>query len=101
MDTTTIHSRDGRIISYDPSEDLLLVESSTGSAVIVIDLANDRVTIRSQGDLTVEAGGKLRLVGKAGVEVESEGTSSVRSAGDLSIVSDSETIVRGQMVRIN
>ena len=90
---TSFETRGGRLVSYDPSRDLLLVEGATGESVIVIDLAQDRITIRSTGDLDLEAGGKLRLKGKEGVEVE--------AGGDLRLVSEAETIVRGKMIRIN
>lgn len=89
----SFETRSGRLVSYDPSRDLLLVEGTSGENVIVIDLARDRITIRSSGDLDIEAGGKLRLRGKEGVEVD--------AGGDLRLVSEAETIVRGNMIRIN
>lgn len=94
MDTiTSFTSRNGRLISYDPAGDLLLVEGAQGQSVIVIDLAQDKITIRSAGDLELEAGGKLILRGRQGIEVESE--------RDLTLVAQNETIVKGEMVRIN
>ena len=102
MDTITrFNSRDGRLISYDPADDLLVVEQAEGGVAIVIDLSNARVTIRTEGDLTLEAGGHLRLRGRKGVEIEADGDASLHSAGDLKLIGDEETTLRGTMVRIN
>jgi len=73
------------LVSYDAEQDLLVVERQTGGSCIVIDLANDQIRITSGGDISLEAGGVLRLAGKEGIEMKSP----------------EETIIQGKMVRIN
>ena len=88
-----IRTRSGKLISYEPEHDLLMVESENGGACIVIDLSNDKVTIRANGDIDLASNQKIRLSAKEGVEIRTE--------GDAELIAGGETIIRGKMVRIN
>lgn len=88
-----IRTRSGKLISYEPDNDLMMVESENGGACIVIDLSNDKVMIRANGDIDLASNKKIRLSAKEGVEIRTE--------GDAELIAEGETIIRGKMVRIN
>lgn len=75
----------GRRILLDRDTNQVIVDGTDTASRVVIDLSNNQITLVSPGDIEVKAGGKLRLSGEEGVE----------------LVSRSETIIQGSMVRIN
>lgn len=90
---TTIHTRTGKLISYEEARDLLIVEPETGGSSIVIDLSNNKVTIHAEGDIEFSSNQKIKLAAKEGIELRTE--------GETQLVAQGETIIQGKMVRIN
>jgi hypothetical protein len=88
----TIDTEHGDHVAYDSIHDSLSVRTRHG-AVIQIGFADGAMTIRTEGDIEMSAGGMLRLKGDQGVKID--------GGGDVRLASSEETIIRGKMVRIN
>ncbi len=93
MNTSTIQTRSGKLISYEEERDLLVIEQESGGTSIVIDLSNNKVTIQADGDIEFTSSKKIRLAAKEGVEIRTE--------GEAQLLAEGETVIRGKMVRIN
>jgi uncharacterized protein involved in type VI secretion and phage assembly len=52
----------------------------TGDGPMTIDAGKGAVTVKSQGDITVQSGGNLNLKGQAGVKIESSGIVEVKGS---------------------
>jgi hypothetical protein len=85
-------SSTGFDVLLDRSEEQLVVGSDQ-TPRMRIDLRTGSVEILSSSDVSVVSGGRISLDGARGVDI--------RTGGDLQLIAEGETIVRGKMVRIN
>lgn len=77
-----IKSRSGHVITLDDTsggEEITIVDK-TGSNKIVLHSPDNSLQIKVQGDLTIEAQGKVKITGTAGVEVSS--SAQLKLSGD-------------------
>ena len=93
MNSNSILTKSGKEISYCEQTDSLNICDRKLGTELVIDLGSNQITIRTTGDIQLDAGGKLKLRGAEGVEID--------GGGDVLLASSEETIIRGRMVRIN
>jgi len=77
---------------FDPAQKLVVVSTEVG-VVLEIGVESGCVRIHSAGDIELNAGGKLKLKGAEGIEID--------SGADLLAIAAEEQIIRGKMVRIN
>ncbi len=101
--TRSLTSRSGHVIRLDDTEggEQIEIVDSSGKNSIVISTADNTVTITSDGDLVIEASGKLSLSGQ-GIDLNSSG-------GDMSLSGDMNVELKagpqlnlsGQKVNIN
>ena len=75
-----------------PEKQVVVVSTQAG-VVLEVDVESGCVKIHSAGDIELNAGGKLKLKGAEGVEID--------SGADLLAIAAEEQIIRGKMVRIN
>jgi uncharacterized protein involved in type VI secretion and phage assembly len=102
-DRRVIHSRSGHLIRFDDTDGAEKIEiiDTTGSNRIVIDSAENTITIAADADLIIEsANGKLVLSGN-GVEITSQAGVTVQGAADVEVKSDAQLNLNGSMVNIN
>ena len=95
-----IRSRSGLTITIDDSAgaERIVISDTNGNRKIVIDAANDAITIEG-GDVTITATtGKLALEGSE-VEISSSGSLKVNATGTLDL-EGATTSVKGNLVRL-
>jgi uncharacterized protein involved in type VI secretion and phage assembly len=105
-------SRTGqKIVFSDKSQgEGILVSSADGSISILVDAANKKVVItsdgsgtvemKSGGDFTIDCKGSLKISGMGGVEISSPASTKVSGNGQLSLESGGITSVKGSQVSL-
>ncbi|MDZ8228187.1 phage baseplate assembly protein V [Nostoc sp. ChiVER01] len=99
----TIKSRSGHIIRLDDSKGQEKIEIIDGSGknTIVINTANNSITITANADITIESlNGKLTLSG-SGIEINSTKGVDIKARQDMSLKAGPELKINGGLVRIN
>lgn len=89
-----LRSRSGHIIRLDDTngKEKIEIVDKTGQNSVVINTADNSITLAAGGDITIQAAGKLTLSGK-GVELA--------STGEIKVEASSSLALKGQMVDIN
>ena len=99
----TIKSRSGHILRFNDkagSETIEIIDK-TGSNKIVIDSANNSITIEAQSDITIKsATGKLTMQAN-GIEMKSQMGVSVEAAQNMDLKANAIITVKGAMIRLN
>ncbi len=82
-----IHSRSGHWIILDDTDgsEKIIVRDKTGKNEWIIDSAQNSMTIKVEGDFTVEAGGKVTIKSKADMTLESQAKCDLKITGDLTM----------------
>ena len=105
-------SRTGqKIVFSDKSQgEGILVSSADGSISILVDAANKKVVVtsdgsgtvemKSGGDFTIDCKGSLKISGMGGVEISSPASTKVSGNGQLSLESGGITSVKGSQVSL-
>jgi uncharacterized protein involved in type VI secretion and phage assembly len=98
-----IASRSGMTLRFDDTKDAETVTLSDkdGKCCLVIDMANAKVTLTADADLTITAtNGALKLSGK-GVEIVSQGDLKLGASGAGELKADGDLVIKGTSVNIN
>ncbi len=99
----TIKSRSGHIVRLDDtdgSEKIEIVDKS-GKNSVVIDTANNKVTVSADSDITVtSANGKIALSGN-GVEITSQADVKIEASGNIDVKASGQANVKGSVVNLN
>ncbi len=93
-----IKSRSGHTITLDDSaggEEITIVDK-TGSNKIVFHSPDNSLQIKIQGDLTIEAGGKITLKANTGVEMDSQTDFKISGQTGVDVSSQTELKLSGQ-----
>jgi uncharacterized protein involved in type VI secretion and phage assembly len=102
-DVRLIRSRSGHVIKLNDANGKQTVEviDASGKNSIVIDTAQNTVTVRSEGDLVLAAPkGRVRIAGKK-VEIESTAETKIKAGADLNVSSSKTLNIAGSTVNIN
>lgn len=92
-----IKSRSGHTIVLDDtngSEEITITDK-TGSNKIVLHSPDNSMQIRVQGDLTIEAQGKITLKGQTGVDLSSSAKMTVKGQTGVDVTSDANLSIKG------
>ena len=99
----TIKSRSGHVLRFNDksgSETIEIIDK-TGSNKIVIDSANNSITIEAKSDITIKSStGKLTMQAN-GIEMKSQMGVSVEAAQNLDLKANAIVTIKGAMVQIN
>jgi phage baseplate assembly protein V len=99
----TIKSRSGHVLRFNDksgSETIEIIDK-TGNNKIVIDSANNTITIEAQSDITIKsATGKLTMQAN-GIEMKSRMGVSVEAAQNMDLKANAIVTVKGAMIRLN
>ena len=99
----TIKSRSGHILRFNDksgSETIEIIDK-TGSNKIVIDSANNSITIEAKSDITIKSStGKLTMQAN-GIEMKSQMGVSVQAAQNMDLKANAIVTVKGAMIRLN
>jgi uncharacterized protein involved in type VI secretion and phage assembly len=99
----TIKSRSGMIIRLDDTEgsEKLEISDKNNKNSIVIDVANNAITITADADISIESkNGKLKLSGK-GIELTSQAEVKVEAQSTMDLKASGSLKVKGATVDIN
>jgi uncharacterized protein involved in type VI secretion and phage assembly len=99
----TIKSRSGMIIRLDDTEgsEKLEISDKNNKNSIVIDVANNTITITADADISIESkNGKLKLSGK-GIELTSQAEVKVEAQSTMDLKASGSLKVKGATVDIN
>jgi len=102
-DVRLIRSRSGHVIKLNDADGKQTVEviDASGKNSIVIDTAQNTVTVRSEGDLVFAAPkGRVRIAGRK-VEIESTAETKIKAGADLNVSSSKTLNIAGSTVNIN
>lgn len=91
-DVRLLKSRSGHQIVLNDAEDKasILIVDKSGENQILIDTANNKLSIKAKGDLTIEAGGNIRLAAQGKVEVEAGQALTAKAKTDLTLEAGSK-----------
>lgn len=99
----TIKSRSGHVLRFNDksgSETIEIIDK-TGSNKIVIDSANNSITIEAKSDITIKSStGKLTMQAN-GIEMKSQMGVSVQAAQNMDLKANAIVTVKGAMIRLN
>lgn len=99
----TIKSRSGHVLRFNDksgSETIEIIDK-TGSNKIIIDSANNSITIEAKSDITIKsATGKLTMQAN-GIEMKSQMGVSVEAAQNMDLKANAIVTVKGAMIRLN
>jgi phage baseplate assembly protein V len=99
----TIKSRSGHVIRLDDTdgEEKIEIIDGSGNNSIVIDTAENTVTITADADITIQSNsGKLSLSGN-GVEITSQAEIKIEASADADLKASGQVNIQGSMVNIN
>jgi uncharacterized protein involved in type VI secretion and phage assembly len=100
----TLKSRSGQVIRLDDSDGAEKIEiiGKGEKSSVVIDTAANTVTIKADGDITLEsASGKIVVKGKAGVEIQSGAAVKIEASGDTNVQASGQVNIKGAVVNLN
>ena len=91
-----VRSRSGHVIILDDTkgEEKIIIEDKTGKNSIVIDSKEKSMVIRSEGDLTLEAGGKFIMKSKQDFNLESKAKIAFAAQTSLDLEGKTGTTVK-------
>jgi phage protein D len=98
-----IKSRSGHTVTLDDTsgaEEITIVDK-TGQNKIVFHSPDNSMQIKVQGDLTIEAQGRISINGTAGVEVTTQAQLSLSGQAGAEVSSQAQTKVQGSLVNVN
>jgi phage protein D/phage baseplate assembly protein gpV len=80
-----VKSRSGHLVILDDTDgkEQIIIRDKTGSNEIVIDSAKNSMTIKVDGDFTVDAKGKITLNSLADMTLESKANGKIKAGGNL------------------
>jgi len=91
-----IRSRSGHLIILDDTsgKEQITIQDKTAKNSIVINSKDKSMTIKAEGDLILEAGGKFTVTSKGDASVESKAKATISSQGALSVESKQKATVK-------
>jgi uncharacterized protein involved in type VI secretion and phage assembly len=94
----TLKSRSGHMITLDDTQDReqIVIRDKTGKNEIVFDSKDNALTIKAEGDLTIEAGGKLILKSNADLALETQAKASLKTQADLVVEATGKASVKSK-----
>jgi uncharacterized protein involved in type VI secretion and phage assembly len=102
-DVRMIKSRSGHVIRLNdqPGQETIEIADGSGRNRIVIDVANDSITITSGADIVLAAPqGTVRLAAKT-IEIESSGAANLKAGAGMDVTAGKTLNVAGSTVNIN
>lgn len=99
----TLKSRSGMIIRLDDTDGSEKIEigDASGKNSIVIDVANQKITIAADADISLESKqGKVKIAGK-GIELSSQAEVKVEAQKGIDLKASGQMTIKGATVNIN
>ncbi len=114
-----IKTRDGHLIILEdtPGEPAIRIIDKTGNNQMLIESNENKITLQADGDIIIDAQGKVMVSGKAGVEIDSQAhfkaesqsgaeiktsaTLKVQGQTSAEVTTSGQMTIRGSMVKLN
>jgi len=99
----TLRSRSGHVLRFNDKSGNETIEiiDKTGNNKVVIDSANNSITIEAKSDITIKsATGKLTMQAN-GIEMKSQMGVTVEAAQNMDLKANAIVTVKGAMIRLN
>jgi phage baseplate assembly protein V len=99
-----LKSRSGHVIRLDDTDggEKIEIVDAAGKESIVFDAAENTITITADKDVVIESkNGSLKLSGKNGVEIVSQGKAKLQASQNLDVQSDAQVNVKGAAINLN
>ena len=100
----TLKSRSGHVIRLDDTDggEKIEIIDAKGKESIVLDTAKNTITLSADKDVIIESkNGALKLSGKSGVEIVSQGKARIEASQTLDVKSDAQVNVKGSAINLN
>jgi phage baseplate assembly protein V len=100
----TLKSRSGHVIRLDDTDggERIEIVDAKGKQSIVLDTAENTITVSADQDVVIESkNGQLKLSGKNGVEIVSQGKAKIQASQTLDVESDAQVNVKGSVINLN
>jgi uncharacterized protein involved in type VI secretion and phage assembly len=97
-----IRSRSGHLVVLDDTDgdEKIIIRDKTESNEIVIDSASNSMSIKVEGDFTVEATGKITLKSTQDLTLESSANSKVKTRGNLEVEATGNSTLKGTQLTL-
>ncbi len=97
-----IRSRTGHLIVLDDTDgkENIVIKDKTGKNSITLNCSDNSVTIVSDGDLTLDAGGKLILKAKGDVSMETGANATIKAQSKLTMEATSNASLKGMQLAL-
>ena len=118
-ESITVETPKGQSIAFNDEKSTITLNDKDGNNSIIIDTANGNISIKCQNKLTLSAGNQasITLDGTSGninisggqkislggvqIDIEAQGTATLKASAQLSAESDGVMTIKGGMVKIN
>ena len=103
VDTRIVRSRSGHMIILDDTQgsEKVTIVDKTGKNSIEIDSKTNAMSIKAEGDLTIEAGGKFTIKSKQDLTLDSMAKSTMTATGAMKIESKQGANIKGGMSEVD
>ena len=102
VDQRVIRSRSGHLIILDDTqgEEQIIIQDKTEKNTITINSKDNAMTIKAEGDLTIEAGGKLSITSKGDMSLQTQGKGNVNTQSDLALEAKGNSKLTGMQLAL-
>jgi uncharacterized protein involved in type VI secretion and phage assembly len=103
VSTRAFRSRTGHELVFSDADGKERVELRTrqGKVSLVLDATDGSLTIHTDGDVKVDAGGKATVSAQGDFSLSTDGSGSISAARGLTLQSDGEVTVKGLTIKLN
>jgi uncharacterized protein involved in type VI secretion and phage assembly len=97
-----IRSRSGHLVILDDTEgeEQIIIRDKTEKNSIIINSKDNAMTIKAEGDLTIEAGGKLIVKSKGDMSLESQAKGNIKTSSDLALEATGNSKLTGAQLAL-
>ena len=102
VDRYILRSRSGHQIILDDTAagERIIIRDKTGQNEIVIDSTHNDMTLKARGNLTIEAGGEVRIRSNRDLSIEAGGKGEIK-AQDVTVDGGARVDVKGGVINLN
>ncbi|MCC2316290.1 VgrG-related protein [Cellulomonas xiejunii] len=103
VDLRVWRSRTGHEVVLDDTDGAgqVVVRTADDKVVVTLDVASKKLSVTSQGDVTVEAQGNVQVDAKGDLEVAAQGSASIKGTAGLTLESSGKVTVKGATIALN
>jgi phage protein D/phage baseplate assembly protein gpV len=99
----SVKSKSGHTVILDDKSgsEKITIQDKTGNNEMVIDSAQNSLTIKVNGDFSVDAKGKISLTSLQDMTLDSKGRGNIKAMSGMNVESPGQTALKGAQVQVN